>query len=175
MRRTAYFHAQILMMKTILSLCLLLLLVAPASLAQQKKFSNAVQYNDYIVQQQQNILTVMNAFNETVGKGEKPAIDAARLRVVAESRTAAKNVRQMAPFKGQTTFRDAAVSLFDFYVKVTSTTYVEMIDLMFSEREDRADKINALVANITEDEKKYDEKFLSSQQAFAKAHDFRLE
>lgn len=154
---------------------LLFLFLVNLATAQQIKFSNAIEYNDYIVQQQLNIQSAMTAFNETVNNSEKPEINTARLKVVDESRTATKNIRNMPPFKGQTAFRDAAANLFEFYTKVTSTTYAEMIDLMFSEKADRSEKMEALVNKITADEKVYDDKFLAAQQAFAKAHNFKLE
>ncbi len=162
-------------MKQFLSLLFVLSMSNFIARAQTVNFRNAVEYNDFIVSQQQNILNAMTIFNETVSKEGKTEIDAARLRVVDESVNAAKNIRKMPPFKGQTGFRDAAASLFDFYTKVTSTTYTKLIDLMFSEDADRTDKMNVIVANITEEEKKFDDKFLSAQKAFAKAHHFRLE
>ena len=54
------------------------------------------------------------------------------------------------------------------------TAYVEMVNEIYSESPDN-DRMNEIIAKISEDEAIYDNAFLSSQEKFAENYNIRLE
>lgn len=143
-----------------------------------QNFKTAVEYNDYIVQQQNLIGTQIIKFNEEMGKEGATATSVQPYyeKLLSINKTAIENVSKMPGFENNVALRDAVLELLKFYERTFSVDYKKIIDLVFSKNLDDAaiGEINRLLEKITSEEKPYDEKFAAAQASFAKQYNFEL-
>lgn len=141
-------------------------------------FNTAVEYNDYIVNLQNEIGTQILSFNESL------ALEDATLekmnKMVDEIIVTTKNVisktEAMGAFQGNTALRDNAAALFKFYLSIFSNEYRELLTLFFSDLSITAntDKIQAILDSISQKEAIYDDNFQKAQADFAATHNIEL-
>lgn len=158
---------------------LLLLLFAGFNLnAQQTKFSNAIEYNDYIVNKQTEIGGLINGLMDVVNDTLSTAENAhtKRTSAIIKMNFIIDDVRNMPDWNGNTQLRDAAVELFKFYRSCFENEYKSMIDIIYKVDATDADyaEMDKLLAQVTEKEKPMDAKFEAAQVAFADANGFKL-
>ena len=145
---------------------------------QAQKFSTAIEYNDYIVEQQNSIASAMLIFNE--GLNSLSATKENAMENLNGLKTATKTglekVRKMSAFEGNTSLREATIDLFSFYETTFANEYAQLVDLLFKDdlNDDILAEMERLLAKITESEKVLDENFASEQKAFAVTHGFEL-
>jgi hypothetical protein len=79
-------------------------------------------------------------------------------------------------YKGDFDLQSKAIDLFKFYKKCTSTTYVQIVNSMFTTplTDKIVTKLEKLSTEISAEEKIYDDIFREAQLAFAKKHGFTL-
>ena len=131
----------------------------------------AVEYNDKIVAEQNKIGNQILAFTEAPS-----AESLAGLQKQANASIGVLN--EMKPYKKNGELLNAAKSLFQFYIDVTSNEYAKVLAL-FNEsskysQEELIEKINVYVDVISQKEKIVDTNFAAAQTAFAKKHGFTL-
>ena len=90
----------------------------------------------------------------------------------------ANEIKGMSPFKNDSTLRDAAVSIFGFYEKIFDKDYRVLIHLK-KEQDGTSmeieNRIREIVTKVTEEEKGFDNRFRSAQQAFASKNKLLLQ
>lgn len=163
----------------ILFLTIGIVLIPGTSLKAQKTFTDAVEYNDYIVDHQNEIGRKIIQFNEVMADENvsREALNPYYEQMLAVTQDAVNQVKAMPPYKGNTELRDSAVDLFSFYLGIFREEYVEMLDIVFAESPSEEDftRMETIMTDIGEEEKGYDEKFGAAQTRFAELHGFTLE
>ena len=142
---------------------------------QTRKGANGVtyyttqEYNDYIVGRQTKLVERVMDFV----KASQTDLDAAEVLLdtcVKETHQMVTEIKGMPPFKNDTTLRDAAVSIFGFYERIFDKDYRDLIHLR-KEQDGTSmeieNSIQGIVAKVTEEEKGFDIRFRTAQQAFA--------
>ena len=160
-------------MKTLLFLFLL-----PFTAFAQKM--TAVEYNDKIVNCQNDIGYKMLAIGEYVGSGEETTKEeASNLREIAlkAAKKAVSDLEKMGAYSGDDAMRQAALNLFRFYENILTNEYAQMVDILYKEDFTDADseQLGLLVQVVSEKEAPFDEKFQDAQVAFAKKNGLELE
>jgi hypothetical protein len=159
---------------------IILLLVACQSESPQGAngvvYKSAVQYNDYIVNRQTTLMNNILAFVD-VAQSDLDSAEKMLDKYVKETGTMITEIKGMPPYKGDSALRDAAANTFGFYRKLFDKEYRNILHLR-SEQDglstDIEAQIEAIVKNIEDEEKGYDEKFQGAQQAFARKNKMKL-
>jgi len=159
-----------------LNFLLFLSFEATGQKSQLKVISNPVEYNDYIINQQNSIGSELKVLisivtNDSSFKTQALTELSILTGVVEEAVNNLQNLKPIDPDSGLTA---SAIDLFSFYKLIMSTSYKELIDEIYAEAPD-SEKMNRILTTITEDEAKYDAAFQSSQQYFSEYYNFTLE
>lgn len=140
---------------------------------------DAAEYNDKIIAQQSAVydkeIALMNAMKDYTNQD---GIKKAHEELISQSGTSIETVKKMDKFDGNTTFADAAVTLFETYKGLAVKEYKELIELyslsdeeFTEEKEARADElIDAIDNGVTDGINK----FKSAQEAFAAKYNIEL-
>lgn len=132
-------------------------------------FSSAVEYNDYIVKMQQEIIADVLKFSseQNINKVEQIVQDA--VPKIENDITAIAN---MPDWKGNTELRDKSLELFKFYKETFSKDYMDIINVSKDGKVTEAEKnkILQIQTSITAKEAKLDEAFKKAQQDFARSN-----
>jgi len=146
--------------------------------ARLNKFENAVDYNDFIVNEQTRIGMAIKGFNTSFeGSNDTVEIHAARQAIVRQADSAVDRMKKLAPYKGDTSLKKNAMSLFAFYSKIADKEYKQFVWVYFSKEktaEQKSKELQDIVNDITEREKIYDSNFLEAQKAFAAKYNIKL-
>jgi hypothetical protein len=159
------------------SLLLLFTFVVLSNLKAQN-FSTPVEYNDYIVNSQNELVNLLLVFNDEVSAdgAEKDSLLVLADQMTLKAESLVSRVQAMSDYEGNWDLRNSALELFQFYVATFSNEYREMIELIFAPELDEATltKLNEILEKVTNAEAYYDNKFAVAQQAFAKKHNIEL-
>lgn len=143
-----------------------------------QKFTEASEYNDYIVELQNKIGYKMLEFNERIGEegATLESVTPYHSALVQTTKDVIADLKKLPAFEGNSSFKNSAVDLFNFYLKTIEVDYKEMMELIFSETMDEAalERLSQILEQITTDEAVYDENFAREQQAFADKYNFDL-
>ncbi|MBL0183605.1 MAG: hypothetical protein IPP96_15475 [Chitinophagaceae bacterium] len=149
-----------------------------SSNAQVNKFESAVAYNDFIVNEQTKVGMAIKKFNTTFENStDTVEIHAARIAISRQADSAVNRMNKMVPYKGDTSLKKNAISLFGFYSKIAGKEYKQFIWIFFSKEkttEQKSKELQDIVNDITEREKIYDSNFLEAQKAFATKYNIKL-
>ncbi len=171
--------------KQVLFLCAILLLAFTACSSKKVKgpngitYNNAIEYNQYIVDKQTEVMHMILSYVETVQKDPQSALE--NLSVQAkEVDVMIKDLKGMPAFKGNTEMRDVAVETFSFYADVFRNEYKQMTDLILSidSTGGTAEQMalnEKITADVTRREEVMVNKFLKAQRTFAKENRLKLE
>ncbi len=142
-------------------------------------FKNAIEYNDYIVDLQNQISGLIIEFNEKVGESGatresvQPILD----KMLRTTEGAISKIEKINGYEGNVELRNTATVLFKFYYKTFSVDYKAILDLLFLENlgDEEIAKMTVILERVTADEAIVDANFSKAQQAFAKQHNIELE
>lgn len=132
-------------------------------------YKNAVEYNDYIITRQTKLIKNFVDF----GKAAQENLDSAEHlldRAADMSTKLLTEIKGMAPFKSDSSFRDAAVRSFEFYHRVLSKDYKDLLNLRRKSDEGDTEATSAmqdLVARVSKEEEGFDKTFHNAQKTFA--------
>lgn len=167
MKKTSYFFSLLLVFFSVISL---------AQTSSKVKLSTAIEYNDYIVEAQNKIGKTLLDLNAVVANVESTHEQAkASLMVLRNTIDASintlENLEQLTPDYG---LRATALDLFRFYKRIMNNQYVQMTDEIYSANPNY-ELLDKLLAEVSSEEKTYDDAFQSAQEQFASANNFVLE
>ena len=143
----------------------LLLLIIPFAASAQK---SAIDYNDMIVEEQTKIGQKIIDFNYAV---ESDADMEMPLKLtLAQIDASIAAIENLSTWEDGAALKSSALQLFKFYKSIVSVEYREMVNILYHENLSDADvnRLNELMASVSEREKKYDDDFQRVQEAFAK-------
>jgi hypothetical protein len=135
-----------------------------------------VQYNDYIVDKQKSLRKAISSIGEAVPTN----LDSAFIlldKCVKQIEVAIADLQGMPVYKGDSSMRDAAVSLFRFYKEIFSHEYKQILDIRKAggaETEEGVAKMSAIVDDIGRQEDNYDKTFHNAQKDFADKNHIEL-
>jgi hypothetical protein len=142
-------------------------------------YTSAVQYNDYIIDRQTKLSKEMVNFYGAI----ELSIDSADIildRMQKQLEKSYTEISGMAPYKGDSVFREKGVQLFAFYKDEMIPTIREIInirkkELTVSDEASTDPRMETLQAKIDNGEEKVVNDFLSVQKKFAKENRLKLE
>ena len=139
-------------------------------------YKNAVEYNDYIVSRQSRLMKNIMSFVQ-VAQSDLDSAERMLDIYVKETGAMVTELKGMPAFKGDSTLRDAAVSIFGFYRKIFDKDYRDILHLR-SEQDgtnpEIEEQIQRIVKKVEEEEKGFDDRFQGAQKAFARKNKMKL-
>ncbi len=142
----------------------------------QKLISDPIEYNDFIVKQQQDIgaqIGVLNTIITNPQSTEKLALEQVNI-ILDITLKSIENTNNLVPLEPDFDFKMNAINLFNLYKKILETSYVTMVKELYSANKDD-NKLKKIYDEMILEEKKYDEAYLASQEEFATHYNFKLE
>lgn len=142
----------------------------------QITFNNAIEYNDYIINQQNLIVERIDAYISNISDGDKNSTLVSLKELIKTIDQSLINLKNIGPYESNSAFRDAAIDLFEFYKSVAMNEYNEIVDIRFKEEltDEDYNRLQEIVDQISAKEKLVDDKFINSQKAFANEFGFIL-
>lgn len=144
----------------------------------QTTFKTALEYNNYIIDEQNKIGQLIVRFNDLVATSNNA--EARKLltgEMATQARASLRSISQMPAYNGDTKFRGAAVDLFSFYMVCFEKQYLQLLNIVTKEGDittEDLDTIQKVQKEVEETEKKYDDAFSEAQNAFAKKNNITL-
>lgn len=139
-------------------------------------YKNAVEYNDYIVSRQSRLMKNIMSFVQ-VAQSDLDSAERLLDVYVKETGNMVTELKGMPAFKGDSSLRDAAVSIFGFYRKIFDKDYRDILHLRKEQdgtNPDIEEQIQQIVKKVEEEEKGYDDRFQGAQKAFARKNKMKL-
>lgn len=141
------------------------------------EFKSAIDYNNYIISEQEKVLAGMNKLSKAVENDSYNDMDNALDTLKIQSKKSLKVIKGMGIYNNNTEFRDAAVNLFSFYFKISKKEFKTMVKILkkgdkISQKD--IDVINDMNRIISEKENVLDTSFSEAQQKFAKENNFSI-
>jgi hypothetical protein len=139
------------------------------------EYKSAVAYNDYIVNKQDAVIKLIMQFAQESQTDLNKADQTIDKAVVNVDQTI-KDIEGMPEWKGNTTLRDDAISLFKFYKKTFSEDYKRIIAMQKDGEvtNEEAKENEQIVSRITNAEAQMDAQFKNAQREFASKNGFRI-
>ncbi len=135
--------------------------------AGKKGFAKAGDYDQYIISRIEQMQQTLFAVQKATGGDDTVTTDLGRFTQQIDSVTA--NLKELPDYKGNTSYRDAAIRLADFYKRSISGSYAE-IARVYKEVKDSSladNKVNELIIRLQEEETLADDAFVKEREAFA--------
>jgi len=147
----------------------------------QCKFSanKAIRYNNKIIRYQKNINNEISFFFKVLEKSDSSSTDSAKVvpaydALVKQVNSQLDSTRQLKPLDKDSTFKLAAVELFEFYQKIVQEDYARLVPLVMQKMvtQEEQDLIKNTMDRIKNEENVPYQKFKKAQLAFAKKFGF---
>lgn len=139
-------------------------------------YKNPVQYNDFIVGRQTELMKKIVAFSEVAQTNPDSAFG--MLKTYArETDVMIKEMKGMPPYGGDSSLRDAAIHSFTFYKKIFEDDYRRILEITKSgenQTEEGAAKANEIVEKLAREEEQFDKDFHNAQESFARKNNMKL-
>jgi hypothetical protein len=155
----------------------LLLACSPPAHSGDRQFHSAVEYNDFILEQQNSIIRRMLLLNELYDRGTEKEIRTAFDSLVFQCSSSLKCISELTPFEEDSILKLDAKRLFVFYDAIFHREYKRMLDIFLKGElasDEEVDELNQIVIAVGEQEAKLNEALSRSQEAFSKRHGFEF-
>jgi hypothetical protein len=139
-------------------------------------YKSAVQYNDYIIGRQTTLIKNVLELS-TIAQTDLDSANRMLDKYVMETDSMITDLNGMPTYKGDSSFRDAAIASFSFYKKVFVNEYKQLINIRKNggdTTEDGISEMNRIVGDISREEEKYDKAFHNAQKNFADKNNMKL-
>jgi hypothetical protein len=157
-------------------ICLLFISIQFATNAQT--FGDALQYNDYIVSQQNLIGEKLIAFNNqfSIENVTKEVVQQYYNELLDTTRVVVARMHNLEAFQGDNQLLKAATALMEFYQQTVEGAYMQIINIYFDPgfNDQSIETLQNLLNKVTADESVLDSQFQESQSAFAEKYGFTL-
>lgn len=155
----------------------LFILISFGTITAQNANLTAIEYNDFIVNQQNRIGAELIKFNDLINADTNLTNKAAvlnQLKLVSSTCTdAIGQVEKLRPFDNDFGLKKAAMDLLIFYESVFNLEYVEFVEILYSPQSN-SQRMNELLLSVSDREQKLDAAFNKCQTDFSKFHNFSL-
>ncbi|HKB43269.1 MAG TPA: hypothetical protein VKC90_02730 [Chitinophagaceae bacterium] len=139
-------------------------------------YKSAVQYNDYIISRQNTLIKNILDLS-VIAQTNLDSADKILDKYVVETDSMIIDVNGMPLYKGDSTFRNAAIASFAFYKKTFGNEYKQLISIRKNggdATEEGVAEMKKIVNDITREEEKYDKAFHNAQKNFADKNNMKL-
>lgn len=146
-------------------------------------YKSAVAYNDYILNRQAIIISAVLDFGKTTKKNLDSA-EVKRKEFSTTSNLIISEVEGMPAYRGDSSFRNAAVRYFSFFKRLFEQDYKEYLRLLekgknlasadVDEIYKTSAEMKAIMSKTTREEESYDKDFRNAQQRFADENNMKL-
>jgi hypothetical protein len=143
--------------------------------------NSGVKYNNQIINQQKKIIDKMNNLESTFTKTNRDsqAMDAKLLELEEQIEKSLAYVNEMEAYEGDSSLKDAAIVLFEFYQSITRNEFQSMIDILKLDQgeitQSDIDYLTQIEQDITKRESDLITELDEIQQKFAGTHGFKIE
>ena len=162
-------------MKSILALLLIFLVNITA---RSQDFNDAVDYNNYIIKEQNLIISQALVYMSwSVHSEDANDVEKRRMHLVNDIQESIKKINKMPPFNGSSRLKNQTLEVFELYVQIYETDLLKMLGLKKKYR-DNYEALEAYLAaekEVDEKMKKALEKLSRAQESFAKANDIKFQ
>lgn len=141
-------------------------------------FHSAVEYNDFIVDQQNAIIRRMLKLNALYDQGSAPEIRLQFDSLVLQSTQCLQEIQNLTPFEDDSLLKQEALKLFGFYDQIFHHEYKRMLDIFLKGEEAtdaEVEELNAIVDRVGAQEAELQESLGKTQQQFSQKHGFEFE
>ena len=139
-------------------------------------YKTSVQYNDYIINRQSILIKDVIDLTK-VAQTNLDSADKMLDNFVEKTDGLITDIKGMPSYKGDSSFRDAAIASFSFYKKIFGNEYKQLVDIRKhggDATQEGVDQMNEIVNNISKEEEKYDKAFHNAQKDFAERNHMKL-
>jgi len=139
-------------------------------------YKNAVQYNDYIIGRQSTLIKNVLDFIQ-VSQTDLDSANKMLDKNINDIKDMLNDIKGMPAYKGDSSLRDAAINLFEFYKNVFGSEYKRILDIRINGEDATTEgvtEMNNIVNKITKEEEGYDKAFHNAQQDFAEKNHIKL-
>jgi hypothetical protein len=141
-------------------------------------FDNPIEYNDFIIDQQNVIIEHMIALSRSYDKGEHDTIQEAFKSLVNACDSSRALIHNLTAYENDSTLKISAAELFNFYSNTFHKEYKEMLGI-FLKGELASDteilRLNNIVAYVRLKEEELNIKLTASQHSFSQKYGFKFE
>lgn len=150
-----------------------------STIANAQKFTSAIDYNDFIVDLQNQIGYKIIAFNDELGLEDASMASVTPLYedLLKTTRDAIAKLDKAEVWEGNTELKASALALFQYYESAFSNEYKEMMGIVFKAEINEEDytRLTSILESVTEKEQAFDLRFSKAQIAFADKYGFNLD
>jgi len=159
-----------------LNICFFVILTGFDLFGQTQVFKTPVEYNDYIIGEQQKIGQKLQEFSASISTKSKSKMNQALEDVRKQINESLEKLKAIADYEGNWEFRNAAIILFEFYGVISNNQYQELIEIVVKEKYSNVDqeRIKYLLENVSKQEATHDKRFMEAQQEFAKQFNVKI-
>lgn len=164
------------------ALCIALMVVLPScsrpARSGDKQFHDAVEYNDFVVDQQNSILRRIIRLNELYDTAEEKRIRLQFDSLVAETDASMQHLRELTPYEGDSSVKQEALKLMQFYHRIFRNEYRRILEIFLKGElatDAEIEEMSRIVEQLGDDEMKLHQSLSRAQENFARKHRFEFE
>ncbi len=147
------------------------------SSANAQVFYSAKEYNDALIQNQEKISGYFTEMAATLITDQGKS-DSVRNVAIIETSALIDFTRRMPIFNGNSSFRDAGMNIFQYYLSAFQVEYKEIIEIFIASNgrpnEDQMNRLEFLDRQLLIKEQPLDDMFIREQMKFAFENDLEL-
>jgi hypothetical protein len=143
-----------------------------------KQFHDAVEYNDFVVDQQNSILRRIIRLNELYDTAEEKRIRLQFDSLVAETDASMQHLRELTPYEGDSSVKQEALKLMQFYHRIFRNEYRRILEIFLKGElatDAEIEEMSRIVEQLGDDEMKLHQSLSRAQENFARKHRFEFE
>lgn len=146
------------------------------STSDKLSFSTAVEYNDFIIGQQEKILDCHKACTDAIDQDNITVAKTKLDELAKQCKVAVDTLNKMDAYNNNTAFRDAGVKLFNYYKEYAGKGFKEELEIMSKPRlnPDDENRINQIENEFSTKEGDLYNTFIEAQNKFASENDIVL-
>jgi hypothetical protein len=145
--------------------------------AGDREFYSAIEYNDFIVDQQNQVIQKMVSLTNSYDEGTPAEVKMNFNNLVKQAEQCSANIDQLSDFDGDSTLKREARNLFGFYNRIFHNEYKKMVDI-FLKGPNASDsdivELNTIVQDVRKKEDSLNQKLGNVQVAFARKFEFEF-
>jgi len=141
-------------------------------------FDNPIEYNDFIVDQQNVIIEHMIELSNSYDNGKRDTIQDAFNCLVIACDSSKALIDNLTAYENDSTLKISASELFNFYSSIFHKEYKEMLDIFLKGElasDSEISRLNNIVTYVREKEEDLNLKLTASQHSFSQKYGFKFE
>jgi hypothetical protein len=149
----------------------------PPAHSGDRQFHSAVEYNDFILEQQNSIIRRMLLLNELYDRGTDSEIRSAFDSLVIQCDESLACINALSAYEDDSLLKIDAQRLFTFYDGIFHKEYKRMLDIFLKGElasEAEVEELNQIVIQVGEQEAQLSDALSISQEKFSKQHGFEF-